>query len=151
MALITMEPFLATVKAYLPDKRSLRFALTFLVLGAIVQLGLSRRENGPAPPGKAGDLTAIGKAYGPNLAKVYASALEAGATSLEQGTAVSVSLDAIHDRFAADRLALFRKYLAPELAKVVPEAKPDPDVTPPERAGLVKALRAIATGLRLTR
>jgi hypothetical protein len=91
---------------------------------------------------------AIGKAYLPQLGKVYAAAWEEGAKQLEAGEGISAALDAVSKTWSANRTKLYDQMLTPEFSKIVAESVKDADLTPAERSAMAAAWRGLSLGLR---
>jgi hypothetical protein len=148
-----IDNLIARIRKVLPDKPAMAALLASFVLGAWVSTGnLSCRSKPDRPeplaPLSAQGLTRLGRTYTGNLGKVYASAWETGAAALEAGKPVSEALDAVRAAWDQDRVRLFNRFVAIEFDKIVPQGKPDAEVTAAERTALAKAWRSFAAGLR---
>jgi len=148
-----IENLIARIRNELPSKPAVAALLASFVLGAMVSTGkISCRQtpDHPAPPSPLSSqaLVRLGKTYTGNLGKVYASAWEAGAASLDAGKPVSEALDSVRAAWDQDRGRLFNRFVSVEFDKIVPQGKADADVTSAQRAELSKAWRSFAAGLR---
>lgn len=122
---------------------------TFLIVAASVSVGAflaGRRSSGPTTPA-AERVAAIGRTYPRDLGAAYAAAWIKGAESLESGRPVPESLDVVAREWSAGRIALFDRAVASEFAGVVPEGKPDDEVSAADKAALAALWRAFASGL----
>lgn len=102
----------------------------------------------PRDDPSAGRLVAVGRAYRVELGKVYGDAWLEGAKRLDDGQGPAAALESVAKAWDSGRVALFERLVTPELARVVPEGKPDADVSPTDRAKLAAAWRGFAKGLR---
>jgi hypothetical protein len=148
-----IENLIARIRNELPSKPAMAALLASFVLGAVVSTGkLSCQPvpDRPAPlaPLSPQGLVRLGKTYTVNLGKVYASAWETGAASLDAGKPVSEALGSVRAAWDQDRGRLFNRFISIEFDKIVPQGKADADVTAAERAELSKAWRSFAAGLR---
>jgi len=132
---------------------SLRFARawgpTFLIVVVSVSAGAfwaDRRSSGPASP-PAERVTAIGRTYPRELGTVYAGAWLKGAEALDAGRAVPEALDEVAREWAAGRIALFDRAVAPEFSKIIPEGRPEGEISAADKAELASLWRAFAAGL----
>lgn len=122
---------------------------TILIVAVSVSAGAffsGRRSPAPAPPA-AERLSAIGRTYPRELGAAYADAWLKGAEALDAGRAVSESLDVVAQQWTAGRIALFDRAVAPEFAGVVPEGKPEGEISSADKAALASLWRAFAAGL----
>lgn len=122
---------------------------TFLIVVVSVSAGAllaNRRPSGPASPA-AERVLAIGRTYPRELGGVYAEAWLKGAETLDSGRSVPESLDVVAREWSAGRVALFDRAVASEFAGIVPEGKPDGEVSAADKAALASLWRAFATGL----
>lgn len=126
-----------------------RWGPTLVVAAVSAAAGVawtSRREAATGPD-SAGALAAIGRAYPKALGAVYAEAWRQGADALESGRGVNESLTLVAETWAAGRTALFDRAVARSFAAVVPEGKPDAEVSPSDKAALAAIWRAFSAGL----
>jgi hypothetical protein len=89
----------------------------------------------------------LGRAYLPQLGKVYASAWNDGATALDAGESVSRAIDIVAKRWSTGRTGLYDSVISPELAEILPESVRNEEVTPAQRAAVAAAWRGLAIGL----
>lgn len=89
----------------------------------------------------------LGRSYRNELAKVYARAWEEGAKNLEAGAGPAAALDGVAKAWEVGRLDLFETVVTPEFSRIVPEGKPEKELTREERARLAAAWRGFAEGL----
>jgi hypothetical protein len=148
-----IENIISRIRSVLPGKPAMASLLASFVLGVLVSTGgISCRSvpDRPAPlsPLSSQGLIRLGRTYTVNLGKVYASAWETGAASLEAGKPVSEALDSVRAAWDQDRGRLFNRFVAIEFDKIVPQGKADADITAADRAALSKAWRDFAAGLR---
>jgi hypothetical protein len=119
-----------------------------LVVGALAALGsLDTGASAPVAPVVDDRFVALGKAYLPELGKVYASAWTDGAGALEAGQPVDKALQAVSAAWDAGRVSLFDRLITPELVKIVPQGQADSAISPAQRAELARAWRGFASGL----
>lgn len=102
-----------------------------------------------APSGPVPDqhFVAVGRAYLPELGKVYASAWEQGATALDSGQSLTASIALVGKSWDANRATVFDRIASPEFGKVIPESTKDTDVTPAQRSAMSAAWRGFAAGV----
>ncbi len=148
-----IENLLAQIRKSLPGRSAVVSILSSFALGVLLSTGgVSCRSvpDRPAPlaPLSSAGLIRLGKTYTVNLGKVYASAWEAGAKALDSGKPVSSALDTIRESWDRDRTQLFNRFVAIEFDKIVPQGKPEAELTAEDRANLSKAWRSFASGLR---
>ena len=101
----------------------------------------------PEPPTSAA--TAIGRAYGPILASDYATAWEAGASSLDGGKSIGDSLKDVSTQFESERIKTFNDKISPGLNSIQPEGTEPTD--PLIKTKMSKYWRDLAAGLRKTK
>jgi hypothetical protein len=94
-------------------------------------------------------LERLGRAYLPELGRVYAAAWREGAGRLERGQSIASALEAVGRAWDTGRLRLFDRLVTPELAAIVPQGSSRP--SGPGRddgpKALARAWRAFAAGL----
>jgi hypothetical protein len=116
-----------------------------LVLGGIYFWNyLQGGGSGPAPAVDA-SFVKIGKTYPRLLGKAYGEAWSDGADALEGSKSIKDSLDAVSKSWEAARTKIFESELTPAMAKIVPENQTD--LSPAERAAMVRAWRGLAKGM----
>jgi len=122
---------------------------TLLIVVVSVSAGAllsGRRASAPVSP-SAERLSAIGRTYPRELGAAYAGAWLKGAESLDAGRAVPESLDVVAREWTAGRTALFDREVAAEFSKIVPEGKPEGEISAADKAALAALWRAFAAGL----
>jgi hypothetical protein len=94
-------------------------------------------------------LTRLGRAYLPELGRVYAAAWYEGARRLEEGWTVGAAISAVAGSWDADRVSLFDRLVTPEFAAIVPQdaSRPPGLECAADRRALARAWRAFAAGL----
>lgn len=122
---------------------------TVLIVAVSVSAGAILAEwRAPGPASPASErLSAIGRAYPRELGAAYAQAWLKGAEALDGGRAVSDSLGVVAQEWTAGRTALFDRAVAPEFSAVIPEGKPEGEISSAEKAALASLWRAFAAGL----
>jgi hypothetical protein len=105
---------------------------------------------GPSAPA-ATDFVAAGKAYGKVLAPTYAATWKSYAADIRAGKTFTESTKTFADNWKTNRDAIYKKYIIPELSKVMPDGTPDDQVTPAQRAALAAAADDLAKGLESAR
>ncbi len=141
---------ISAILAALPSRRTLVTVVFSGLVGGAVAIGVAEwhaRPAGPPAPPHDPRFEKLGHEYLPGLGKAYAAAWEEGARSLDAGQPLSASLAAVSKAWEANRISLFDKSVAPELARIVPESQKDADVTPAQRAAMAAAWRGLALGL----
>jgi hypothetical protein len=118
-----------------------------LAAGGVIGFGVQAWINHRVPDSPDATFVTIGQAYKTELAKVYAHAWEEGAKSLDAGAAPGAALDGVAKSWDGGRVDLFEKVVTPEFSKVVPEGRPDKELTAADRAKLAAAWRGFAKGL----
>src|SRR5262249_41242758 len=118
-----IENLIAQIRKAIPSRSVIIALLGAFALGVLVSTGsVSCRPvpDRPAPlaPLSSPGLVRLGKTYTANLGKVYASAWETGAASLEAGKPVSSALDTVREAWDRDRVQLFNRFVAIEFDKV---------------------------------
>lgn len=101
----------------------------------------------PTTASPTADLKAAGKAYPRALAVHYAEAWRKGADRLEAGESVPKALAVVAESWTGGRTTLFDKVLAPAFVAVVPEGRPDEEVSSEQKARLAALWRSFAAGL----
>jgi hypothetical protein len=91
--------------------------------------------------------TSLGHKYLPQLGQAYAKAWNEGAKSLEAGQPMVEALQTVSQVWNENRVHLFDQVIGPELTKIVPEGRPDPEISLADRLALARAWRGIAAGL----
>ena len=119
-----------------------------LVIGVQAALeSLDVREAAPTVPTVDVQFVALGKAYSPQLGKVYASAWVEGEGALETGQPMDKALQKVSAAWDAGRTGLFDRLVTPELVKILPEGQEASAITPAQRDELSRAFRGFAAGL----
>ena len=90
--------------------------------------------------------SALGRAYGPLLARTYAEGWIAAAKALEQGKSVEESQKELQQTWQEARNKAFRARLLPAFRKVLPEGVEPVDAL--ERERVATFWRSFAAGLR---
>ena len=121
------------------------------VLSAAAGFAWNAGRNTPPRPDSVAAMKAVGRAYPKALASAYAEAWLHGADALDAGRGVSEALGAVSDAWSAGRTALFDREIAPAFAAVVPEGRPDAEVSAADRAALAALWRGLAAGLTAAR
>jgi hypothetical protein len=107
-----------------------------------------RPEESPAKPSAVDKrFVPIGKAYLPELGRVYADAWIEGATLLENGQSIASALNSVSKSWNEGRVGLFDRMVTPEFSKVVPEGEDEAESNADERIALARAWRGFALGL----
>jgi hypothetical protein len=113
-----------------------------------------RPEDGPArtSASRADRFTRLGRAYLPELGRVYAAAWYEGARGLEEGRTIDVAITAVAKSWEAGRVKLFDRLVTPEFAAIVPQdaSRPPRLEGDTDRQALARAWRAFAAGLEAT-
>jgi hypothetical protein len=99
-----------------------------------------------AAKGAAVDGMALGKAFAPVLASVYADAWMAAAGDLEQGTSTVEAQKTLQKTWKDGRVKAFMTRVAPSFSIVLPEGS-EP-TSPEHRARVVALWRSFAGGLK---
>ncbi len=120
--------------------------LSILVLLLAVALWNARQPATPRDDDSR--FIAVGRSYRVALADDYGRAWDDGAKLLEAGQPVKTALEQVKTSFEANRLATFRQAIKPELAKIIPDGKPEQDITKAERGAYARAFRGLARGLK---
>jgi hypothetical protein len=117
------------------------------VVGALLWYGGAFGPSAPA----ATDFVAIGKAYGKQLGPSYAPAWKSYADDIRAGKKFADSHKAFAEAWKASREAIYKKFIVPELKKLLPDGTPEEQVTPAQRAALAAAADDLAKGLESAR
>jgi hypothetical protein len=145
--------FLNRLSSLLAGRRYVLTALVSSLVGAGIACAVAALveiPKKPAPkPGPPYDsrFVGLGKAYLPQLGKVYAEAWDEGAKELDAGKSIVDALGAVSQKWTSSRTQLFDHVFTPEFSRIVPESVKDTDVTPAERAALAAAWRGLSLGL----
>ncbi len=118
-----------------------------LAVGVRAALDASDAGGAPVVPTVDARFVALGKAYLPQLGKVYASAWAEGAGALESGQPLDEALKSVGAAWDAGRTSLFDRLITPEFVKILPEGQEQSAVTPAQRSELSRAWRGFAAGL----
>jgi hypothetical protein len=126
-----------------------RWGPTLVVAAVSASAGVAWtvRRDGSTAPRTAGAVATIGRAYPKALGAIYAEAWRQGAAALDSGRSVDESLSVVAETWAAARTALFDRAIAHSFSAVVPEGKPDAEVSKADKAALAALWRAFAAGL----
>ncbi|HKM54669.1 MAG TPA: hypothetical protein VJY33_14765 [Isosphaeraceae bacterium] len=118
-----------------------------LAVGVRAALDVSDVGVAPVVPAVDARFVALGKAYLPQLGKVYATAWVEGAGALESGQPIDKALQNVSAAWDAGRTNLFDRLITPELVKILPEGQDPSAITPAQRQELSRAFRGFAVGL----
>lgn len=121
--------------------------LVVIMVSASAGVAWTTHRGGSRKPDAVAGVTAVGRAYPRALGAVYAESWRRGAESLDAGRSVNDSLTVVADTWAASRITLFDRAVAPAFAAVVPEGKPDAEVSTADKAALASLWRGFASGL----
>lgn len=125
------------------------WAMTAMLALALGYVLLFHHGGRPTPDGGLDRrFVAIGKAHVARLGHEYADAWDDGAKLLDAGQPVATAIEAVARSWEANRVAGFDGVITPEFSKVLPQSKPEKDVTAAERAALARAWRGFSRGLR---
>lgn len=113
------------------------------VLGAVVYFG----GLWPHPAPATTDFVKLGAEYGKQLGPSYAPAWKAYAADLRAGKSLGDAVKNTNGVWKDNREAIYQKFIAPELSKIVPDGTPDEQVTPAQRAAMAAAADGLAKGL----
>lgn len=116
---------------------------------ALLGLGILLLSPGPRPASRDDRFIRLGRAYPPELGRVYAAAWREGARRLDDGEPIASAIRAVHQAWEAGRIRLFDRVVTPEFAAIVPE---NPSGTlagegDADRKALAWAWREFAAGL----
>jgi hypothetical protein len=114
---------------------------------AINYISLQAPDATAAGPPADARLTAIGRAYMPELGRAYAAAWEAGARDLDAGKPIGTAIGTVGTTWSTGRSALYDRTITPALKTIVPEGTADVDVTAGQRAAMAAAFRGLAAGV----
>lgn len=116
-----------------------------LVLGGVYFWDYLRGDHGNPAPAVDKTFVAIGRQYPKHLGEAYGEAWLDGAESLEGGKSIKDSLDVVTKAWSSGRTKVFEEVLTPAMAKIVAENQVD--LSPSERAAMVRAWRGLAKGM----
>ncbi len=109
---------------------------------------LGHGDSSPTPaPALDGRFVTLGRAYLPELGRAYATAWNEGAKALESGQPVASALKSVGQSWDSGRVQLFDRLITPELSKIVPDGRPESQLTTADRQALARAWRGFASGL----
>ena len=122
-----------------------RLFFVLLVLGGIWFWNFLQGDQGGSAPVVDASFVKIGKTYPKHLGKAYGEAWGDGADVLEGGKSIKDSLAVVSQSWDAARTKAFEAELTPAMAKIVAESQTD--LSPSERAAMVRAWRGLAKGM----